>query len=171
MPATSRLLIVLCLTVSTTPSALAASFADRFRDFIVGSEAQASSRAPALDTSARGCLQCHDGLRAAHIAVRTSGSALQIRGSQTLNHPVGMVYERSVMKDPQGYKSRAALHPNVRLVEGQVSCVSCHQTRGEVSANTHPEPRLEFAANTCTATKELTVGHRDRELCMACHNK
>ena len=172
MSIAGRFLLILSLSISATPSAQAASFAEHFRDFIVGAEAQTHSRAPGLDTSAQGCLQCHDGSRAAHVTVRASGSPLQIRGSQTLNHPVGMVYERAVMKDPQGYKSRAALHPNVRLVEGQVSCVSCHQTRTDLTLAAAADMPIELASpSTCTATKELTVGRRDRDLCMACHNK
>jgi len=164
------LLIITALFFSTTANA--DGLADRFRDFVVGNAAQANSRASGLDTSARACLQCHDGSRATHVSARSAGGPLEVRGSQTLNHPIGMVYDQSAMKDPQGYKSRTALHPNVRLVDGQVSCVSCHQTRTDLTVAAAGDVQLELTnASTCTATKELTVGRRDRELCMACHNK
>lgn len=167
----SWLLLVTALLLSTTASA--GGLADRFRDFILGDEAQAKSALPGLDASARACLQCHDGSHAPPVAGRAAGSPLQIRGSQTLNHSIGMVYDQSVMRDPQGYKSRAALHPNIRFVDGQVSCVSCHQTRTDLTlaAAGDANPQLTNAS-TCTATRELaTGGRRDRDLCMACHNK
>jgi hypothetical protein len=164
--------LLLLLAVFVSSAANAGGLADRFRDFILGDEAQAKSALPGLDASARACLQCHDGSHAPPVAGRAAGSPLQIRGSQTLNHPIGMVYDQSVMRDPQGYKSRAALHPNIRFVDGQVSCVSCHQTRTDLTlaAASDVKPQLTNAS-TCTATKELTVGRRDRDLCLACHNK
>jgi mono/diheme cytochrome c family protein len=172
MSSASRVLIVLCLAAGAAPSAQAAGFGERFRDFIVGAEAPAARRAPGLDHGARSCLACHDGARATHIAVRAAGSPLEIRGSKTLNHPVGMPYDRSVMKDPQGYKPRAALPPAIRLVDGQVSCVSCHQTRTDLTLAATADARVELAnPSVCTATKELTMGRRDRDLCLACHNK
>jgi len=165
------LLLITALFFSTTASA--AGLGDRFRDFIVGNEAQAKSGASRPDTSARACLQCHDGSRATHVTARSAGGPLEVRGSQTLNHPIGMVYDQTVMKDPQGYKSRAALHPNIRLVEGQVSCISCHQTRTDLTVAAAGDVQLELTnTSTCTATKELaTGGRRDRDLCLACHNK
>jgi hypothetical protein len=149
----------------------AADFADQFRTFILGSETPATHNQP-IDASAQGCMQCHDGSRAAHITLRSSGSPMQIRGSQTLNHPVGMVYDEAVRKDPQSYRARAALHPKIQLVNGQVSCVSCHQLRTDlVTAMNFPTSPATMPSNGCTATKELTTGHGDRALCMACHVK
>lgn len=167
-----RLTLLCLLVLASAERASAAGFAERFRSFVLGVEAQAGSRPPGLDPSARGCLQCHDGSRAAHVTVRAGGSPMPIRGAQTLNHPVGMMYDRSVAKDPHGYKARAMLHPNIRLVEGQVTCVSCHQTRSNLavaaSATAHPDTR---GTETCTATQQLTMGRHDRDLCLACHIK
>ena len=149
----------------------AGGFGDNFRNFVLGNETQAKSTS-GLDTSARACLQCHDGSRATHVSARSAGGPLEIRGSQTLNHPIGMIYDQSAMKDPQGYKSRTALNPNIRLVEGQVSCISCHQTRTDMTLAAAGDAPIQVPnASVCTATKELTVGRRDRDLCMACHNK
>lgn len=164
------LLITAIIFFSTT--AHAGGIGDSFRNFVLGNEVQAKSGASGLDTSARACLQCHDGSRATHVTARSAGGPLEIRGSQTLNHPIGMVYDQTVMKDPQGYKSRAALHPNIRLVEGQVSCISCHQTRTDRTVAAAGDVHLELTnTSTCTATKQLAVGRGDRDLCMACHNK
>jgi hypothetical protein len=147
-----------------------ADLGDQFRAFILGTETQ--TRDQPIDTVAQGCLQCHDGSRAAHITARRSGSPLQIRGSQTLNHPVGMVYDDAVRKDPQGYRARAALQPKIQLVNGQVTCVSCHQLRtGLLTATNTQAIPAAVPTNSCTATKELTTGHGDRALCLACHIK
>lgn len=160
------------LTLSCIAPATAAGFGERFRSFVLGTEAQASTRHPGLDSGSQACLQCHDGARAAHITARTAGSPLPIRGSQTLDHPVGMVYDWSVAKDPQGYKPRAALHPNVRLVDGQVGCVTCHETRTDLTLAAASDQHLQLASNSaCTATKQLTMGRRDHDLCLACHIK
>ncbi len=164
---TTALSVLLLMLGCAMPAS--ADFADQFRAFIVGNETPVTQ---AIDNVAQGCMQCHDGSSASHITLRRSGSPLQIRGSQTLNHPVGMVYDDSVRKDPQSYRSRTALHPNIKLVNGQVSCVSCHQVKSDslLAANTSPVTSA-LPSNSCTATKELTTGHGDKALCMACHNK
>lgn len=163
----SVLSVFLLLTGYTVPAS--ADFADQFRAFIVGNETPVTQ---AIDTVAQGCMQCHDGSSASHITIRRSGSPLQIRGSQTLNHPVGMVYDDAVRKDPQSYRSRTALHPNIRLVNGQVSCVSCHQLKSNaIIASNNTTMAATVPSNSCSATKELTTGHGDKALCMACHNK
>jgi hypothetical protein len=110
------------------------------------------------------------GCHAGHIQVRASGTPMQFRGMQTTNHPMGMVYELSVRKDPQGYRPSTALHSNVRLVDGRVTCISCHQLKNE---NTKPivDASLSLPEGRCTATREFTMGPRDKELCLACHVK
>ena len=168
----ARIALLGILTLSCVAPASAAGFGEHFRSFVLGTEAQASARQPGLDSSSQGCLQCHDGSRAAHVTARTAGSPLPIRGSQTLNHPVGMVYDQSAAKRPQDYQPRNALPPQIRLVDGQVGCVSCHETRNDLTLAAAGDtlPRLA-STSTCTATKELTMGRRDRDLCLACHIK
>lgn len=168
------LAVLISVFAGSTPT-WAASLAENFQAFILGAQAQArplEARDPRLDAIAQGCLQCHDGSRASHVSVRAGGSPMPVRGSRTLNHPVGMAYDQSVSKDPHGYRPRAALHPDIRLVSGQVSCISCHQ----IKAGAAPAPTLQAnlvqGPNTaCTATKELAVGQRDKDLCLACHIK
>lgn len=163
---------VLILIIGGTTSAMATSLAEHFQAFVLGAQAQAHPREARdlrLDAITQGCLQCHDGSRASHVSVRDAGTPMPIRGSQTLNHPVGMAYDHSVSKDPYGYRSRATLHPNIRLVDGQVTCISCHQIKAGVQhASAHPHRGRDTA---CTATTELTVGQRDKDLCLACHIK
>ena len=168
----NTVLVVLILVFGSTTSAMATSLAEHFQAFILGAQAQArplEARDLRLDAIAQGCLQCHDGSRASHVSVRTAGTPMPVRGSRTLNHPVGMAYDQSVSKDPHGYRPRAALHPDIRLVDGQVSCISCHQIKAGAQ---HASAHLDRGRDTaCTATTELAVGQRDKDLCLACHIK
>lgn len=155
--------------------AAATNLAEHFRAFVLGAEAQAHTRVasdPGLDAIAQGCLQCHDGSRASHVFVRGAGTPMPTYGSQTLNHPVGMTYDQSVSKDPHGYRPRAALHTNIQLVNGQVTCVSCHQVKTSAASVPAMQARLDLGRDTtCTATRELTMGKRNKDLCLACHIK
>ena len=152
--------------------AAAGSFAESFRDFIVGSEAQARP-APEnlLDKVAGECLACHNGSNARHVNARAAGTVAPSHGFRTGDHPVGMVYEESARKDPQGYRPATALHPNIRLVDGRVTCLSCHKVKNETLASRETRSSAQPAKPSCTATKEITMGPRDKELCLACHTK
>jgi hypothetical protein len=171
----NNVLGILTLTFAGCTPALATSLAEQFQAFVLGAEAQArplESRDLQLDAIAQGCLQCHDGARASHVTTRAAGTPMPMRGSQTLNHPVGMSYDQSVSKDPHSYRPRTALHPNVRLVDGQVTCISCHQLKSGTDAVPGLQARLEPGQTaTCTASKALTMGPHDKELCLACHIK
>lgn len=161
------------LLVGQTTS-VSADFSDDFRAYILADEApghRSNTVAASIDFSAQSCLTCHDGSHASPITVRRRGSPLQIRGSQTLNHPIGMNYDESARHDPQGYRARSSLHPNIQLVDGQVTCVSCHQVRTTTLASTSYNVNATARVNGCTATKELTTGYGDRALCLACHIK
>ncbi|MEK7207065.1 MAG: hypothetical protein AAB134_04195 [Pseudomonadota bacterium] len=167
----AKILLALWLTGSAEIVS-AGSFADSFRDFIVGKEAQASpARGNGLDKVAAGCVSCHNGSAAAHVNVRAAGTVAPMRGFQTGDHPVGMLYEESVRKDPQGYRPAAALHPNIRLVDGSVTCVTCHKARNELLAANETQSPAQPAKPRCAATKEMTTGPRDKTLCLACHIK
>lgn len=171
----NTVLAVLILVFGSSTPALATSLAEHFQAFVLGAPAQArplEARDLRFDAIAQGCLQCHDGSRASHVSVRTAGTPMPVRGSRTLNHPVGMAYDQSVSKDPHGYRPRAALHPDIRLVNGQVTCISCHQTKTGAAPMPAMQAHLDQGRDTsCTATKELAVGQRDKDLCLACHIK
>lgn len=168
-------LIVLILVFGVTTLTQAASLAEHFQAFILGAEAQArplERRDLQLDAIAQACLQCHDGSHASHVYVRQAGTAMPIRGTQTLNHPIGMAYDQSALNKPHSYRSRALLHPGIQLVDGQVTCISCHQTKISTASLPTKVAQLDLPRGTnCNATKELTVGRRDKELCLACHIK
>jgi len=154
-----------------TEIAAAGSFADSFRNFILGVEAQAhpAPENPA-DKVVGECLGCHNGSTARHVNARAAGTVTPSHGFRTGDHPVGMIYEESVRKDPQSYRPATTLHPNIRLVDGRVTCISCHKVRNEaLAANEAGSTRT--ANPRCTATKETTMGPGDKELCLACHVK
>ena len=115
----------------------AGSFSDAFRNWLLGPKAQASIR-PTVnlipDGESQRCMNCHDGTAATHITVKEPGTPLQIRGFQTVNHPIGMDYDQYVARKPLEYRPRTSLNPDVNLVDGKVGCVSCHRLRDTNSA-------------------------------------
>ncbi|MDH3283462.1 MAG: hypothetical protein OEQ13_01870 [Acidobacteriota bacterium] len=111
-----------------------------------------------LPASAAGtCLACHDGARARYVTAREAGR-MQIVGGVSVNHPIGMDYERHVGERPKHFHPIGALPDSVRFVDGRVSCVSCHR-----------ENSATPGAGDCLATGELAVGPRETDLCLACH--
>jgi hypothetical protein len=162
-----NLLVAFWFTVAADSSA--AGLADRFRDFIVGPVAQAAP-STRLDVIADKCLGCHDGNRGVRINARPSGSTAPGHDGRKGDHPLGMVYDDSVRRNPWQYRSSDSLRAENRLVDGRVSCVSCHRLRyetlasnGEVSAA--PE-------GICIAENKAKARNRGAlELCFDCHVK
>lgn len=157
-----------------SPTASAGGFGDSFRDWLLGSEAQASTKATMgvqLDAVAEACLACHNGTAAGHITVKSAEAPLQVAGTLNVNHPVGMDYNEYAYRKPRSYQPSAALDPNIRLVDGKVGCVSCHQLKEDAPrqlamAQTEPEKN-----SNCTSSDQLTVGPGEADLCLACHIK
>lgn len=171
---------ILCVAVFTSPALFAGSFGDSFSKWLLGSEAEASmlrQGQPVLDEVAEGCMQCHNGMRATHIVVKHADSPLQLTSSgMQVNHPVGMSYDDYAVRKPRDYVPRFSLDPDILLVNGQVSCVSCHRLKEIVEAGWTVDSRLDemqlshALVEDCTASGELTVGHGETELCLGCHN-
>ncbi len=92
------------------------------------SEGEPSTRRGAvLDAMSNNCLTCHDGVNAreaGHQWLRSAGGYL---GDPGRNHPVGIPYVRRET-DRRGSPLRhvTLLPGEVRLPDGKVSCVSCH---------------------------------------------
>ncbi len=152
----------------------AGGFADAFRKFVLGPEAEAYSYNPEdvhLDRVAQGCIDCHDGIAATHITVKGAGRPLQVRGMQTVNHPVGMVYDDSQMRGKTHLQNRMVLDRKIRFVDGKVTCISCHSLKEDA-----PEEFVQVAgtlrrSTDCTASGEFVTGPRQTDLCLSCHMK
>ncbi len=115
-----------------------------------GSASVASGR---LDTESARCLGCHDGVTASdrHNTTAAGRSSLGF-GDRMSNHPIGVGYGVK-----RGKTASTALRPvnllpsAVRLPQGKVSCVSCHNLYS-------PDPN------------HLTVSIENSSLCFTCHN-
>lgn len=172
----ARILLALWLAGSAE-IVVAGNFADSLRNFIVGSESQALP-APEnpVDRIASDCLGCHDGSMPASEIVRNARGAGTIASTHDFrgddDHPVGILYVESIRKDPGGYRPPAALNPKIRLVDGRMTCITCHQVKNEILAFNETSSSAQAMKPQCTATREITMGSlRDDKLCLACHVK
>lgn len=166
----ARILFTLWL-VGSAEIVAAGSFLDRLRDFVAGPEAQAQ---PAPENSAdkitSGCLGCHNGSMPRGVNVRAARGVAAIHDFRSNDdHPVGVVYAESVRKNPRGYRPATALNPNIRLVDGRVTCITCHKLKNEVVAFNETWASDQPMEPQCTATHEITIGQGDKDICLACH--
>ena len=82
-----------------------------------------------MDRQSMECLSCHDGVSATetHGGVAWSGFGAGSMGDRQSSHSVGAAYGRKGQSRRGGALRPAnTLPPEVRLPEGKVSCVSCH---------------------------------------------
>ena len=124
-------------------------------------------QASGIDVETMKCLGCHDGV----IAKDMGHNAGESRGGSLQNHPVGIRYSSSVMGNYREYMPKAVIDERVKLIDGKVSCVSCHQLKD----TTTPEPEKAFADEyepdfSCTSSGKTTVTTDGSALCLSCHN-
>ena len=112
----------------------------------------AASPSGALDAETRRCLGCHDGVNAGESANPTASSPQRFWDLRR-NHPVGVSYaDRGRGKAATLLRSSQLLPGRVRLPDGKVSCVSCHDL---------------FQ----TGRHRLSVSMEESKLCLTCHDK
>jgi len=172
--------VILFLNLATAQAVFAGSIGDSFRNWLLGSEAQASTLEdyqPELDRIAQDCVQCHNGARARHIMVKDASAPLQFSSSGVqVNHPVGMNYDDFVATKAGNYTPRFSLDSNIILVDGKVTCVSCHRLKETEGSNNSFAARWDESRSaradieSCSSSRELTVGPRATDLCLACHS-
>ncbi|HLP78018.1 MAG TPA: hypothetical protein VK327_14000 [Candidatus Paceibacterota bacterium] len=95
------------------------------------------------------CLSCHDGMIATDI---TPSSPAYDRTDSLHNHPVRISYAQACFRDPSGFILPSMLDKRVKLVDGEVQCVSCHAVSSNGSWTT-------VKSNARSA------------LCLSCHRK
>ncbi len=103
------------------------------------------------------CLTCHNG----SVAVSTVGTAHAMRGGvggvrppgfATRDHPIGVPYPDR----QKGFRPKAGVEAagNIKLPEGRVECISCHDQ--------HEEEELPHL---------LVMSNKRSALCLSCHEK
>ncbi|MCB9849874.1 MAG: hypothetical protein H6817_04140 [Phycisphaerales bacterium] len=102
-----------------------------------------------LDAESRRCMACHDGVSAGEFANTTPWNRGEgAMGDHRRNHPVGVAYPHGMRSG--SFRNAAQLPKQVRLPDGKVSCVSCHDLYSQ-------EP------------DRLSVPIEESRLCMSCH--
>ena len=95
----------------------------------VKSEPGRSIGGGSMDRQSLQCLSCHDGVSATetHGGVAWSGFGAGMMGDRQGSHSVGTAYgQKGLSRRGVALKPANTLPPEVRLPEGKVSCVSCH---------------------------------------------
>ncbi len=106
------------------------------------------------------CLSCHDGSTAldsyggvtGNVTIRSKRARIGEGGDLSGDHPIGVAYPDGV----KGYwpKSLVRARNTIRLPNGQVECISCHDV--------HDESGNDYM---------LVESNQRSNLCQACHNK
>ncbi len=92
-------------------------------------------------TSSMRCIACHDGTAGPAVAFQMAPDG---RG---MSHPVEVDYGAAVARQPDRYHPAATLPPEVPLVNGRITCTTCHD-------GASPDP------------KHVAI---PRRLCESCH--
>lgn len=111
-------------------------------------DARAAPFSHSLDRYSLACALCHEE-EVSFPGDHQISSLDPVNASRSANHPVGMDYARA--SRGKGYRSPATLDPDILLVDGKVSCLSCHR------AYTRQHGALVAAGD-------------DRTFCMSCHD-
>lgn len=97
-----------------------------------GVEQCALPRVDRARTSSQACMACHDGTAGA-------GIAFEMRpGGNGMSHPVEVDYAAAFARRPGEYVPPGAIRADVPLVDGKVSCTSCHD-----AASPHPKRAVD----------------------------
>jgi predicted CXXCH cytochrome family protein len=109
------------------------------------------------NTDSYTCLGCHDGVLAKNVTSPYQDLAVSLGplspvgyGNHQANHPIGMDYAASFLKQRGALRPMAALPPSVRLEDGRVGCISCHNSSSLLPA-------------------KLAMSNKGSALCSACH--
>lgn len=101
--------------------------------------------------------------------MKHAGTPMQFRGHLSIDHPVGMDYNRYAYKNPDTYVVPARMDKRILFENGKVTCVSCHQIKNEPVAQADVI-HTRTASQRCNVGTGYTTGSSQTRLCMGCHN-
>ena len=120
-----------------------------------------------VDSETLRCMQCHDGVSAVDVEITLPGTNTGVTSLHTGKHPIGMFYGDYVRATPLEYRRHDVTNSDISLVDGKVSCVSCHTSKQE---------SLQPILTSQTSLKEDTVclssaGAKSEPggVCQSCH--
>jgi len=107
-----------------------------------------------LDESSAACLTCHDGSLAPDEGIPDLESGVWHHDGYSggTSHPLGVDYRAAKNRKPRGYREMTQLPDVIKLPDGKVECVSCHNL---YSHNQHL----------------LAISNQGSRLCLTCHRK
>jgi hypothetical protein len=156
---------------------LAKGIAERFREFVLDSEYATPSQVLTLQApqsiSSQQCMGCHDGSGGQAITLKHADSPMLYRGNHNVDHPVGMDYASYAYRYPVEYIAPERLDRRILLEHGQVTCLSCHETKTpeqmEQQNLIQVNQNAAGSGGSCSATARLTTGTHRTTLCLSCH--
>lgn len=120
-------------------------------------------------------MNCHDGSSATPVTLKHADTTMRFSAHGSGDHPVGMRYANYASSNPGEYVALEDLDRRIILENGEVTCVSCHETRDHVETGTDVRfttTQIAYSDNgtyVCSATKRLTTGTSSTTLCLSCH--
>ena len=153
--------------------AISGTVRERFEAFILDDGANGNKNEDRIMANISfECIACHDGSIGSDVTV-SSMSDRKSRGwdAGMSDHPVGMDYMSSYMKSRGGLFAPQSLPAEVILVDGKVTCLSCHKLKDRVLQRAKGEGGGWGSSATCTSSKETTVASGGSRLCISCHSK
>ena len=172
-------MIIPVLLCCFTSLGSAKGFADRFREFVLGTDdptvSETASLPDATAATSQQCMACHDGSGGTAIALKDAGSAMRYSGTHNVDHPVGMDYASYAYRFPVEYVAPERLDQRILLEDGRVTCLSCHETKTPEQLGQENLLQVNQSAAGlgtgagCTATDRLTTGTHQTTLCLSCH--
>lgn len=122
-----------------------------------------------LDPMSQSCMKSHDGARANQVELRRAGSPMTFdQLMRTTNHPIGMRYSESYLKNPKEYIFQTSMREDVKLIDGKMGCLSCHHQKQTLFVSASDEIIVE---NECTIDTEAGQKVSEMQLCLSCHIK
>lgn len=109
------------------------------------------SAAEQLDSYSANCTSCHvDSVRMGGQRGRESSRYILAHGYTSMPHPIGFEYATKAVAGGR-YRVASELAPEIRLPDGKISCVTCHQAYDQDHG-------------------KLVMSNNQSALCFQCHN-